>query len=75
MISLHKLNSDPVVVNPELILTVEACPDTVITFVDQRRLIVEESVDEVVEAVMDYRRALASAHAAVQDADLPASAA
>lgn len=63
MISLHKINGDPVVVNPELILTVEACPDTVVTFLDQRRLIVEETVDGVVEAIMGYRRNLWAVHA------------
>lgn len=56
MISLHKLCGDRVTINAELILTVEATPDTLVTTMDRRRFMVAESVDEVVAAVLDYRR-------------------
>lgn len=62
MITLHKLNGDPITVNAELIQLVEALPDTVITFTDQRRLIVAEEIDEVVDAVVDYRRSITIVH-------------
>lgn len=55
MITLHKLNGEPVVLNAELIETVESTPDTLITLIDRRRLMVGESVGEVVERVIDYR--------------------
>ena len=56
MITIHRLNGDEMTLNAELILTVEATPDTLISMVDKRRILVAESVNEVVDAVMDYRR-------------------
>lgn len=46
------------VINAELIETVEETPDTMITLTSGKKLIVEESMDEVVRRVMDYRRNL-----------------
>lgn len=56
MITLHRLNGDEMTLNAELILTVEASPDTHILMMDRRRVLVSESVDEVVGAVVEYRR-------------------
>lgn len=56
MISLHRLNGDEMTLNAELILTVEATPDTHIQTVDRRQFLVLESVEEVVSAVVEYRR-------------------
>ena len=63
MISLHRLNGDEMTLNAELILTVEATPDTHIQTLDRRRFLVLESVEEVVTAVVEYRRLVhAGAH-------------
>ena len=63
MISLHRLNGDEMTLNAELILTVEATPDTHIQTVDRRQFLVLESVEEVVTAVVEYRRLVhAGAH-------------
>ncbi len=59
MISLHKLCGDSITINAELILTIEATPDTLVTTVDRRRFMVAEPVDDVVAAVLDYRRHVA----------------
>ncbi|MFN8109658.1 MAG: flagellar FlbD family protein [Thermoleophilia bacterium] len=61
MITLHRLNGDALVLNAELIETLEATPDTLITLVDRRRIMVAEPITEVVEMFMDYRRAVSSA--------------
>ncbi|MEW8977253.1 MAG: flagellar FlbD family protein [Symbiobacterium sp.] len=45
------------VVNADLIETVEATPDTVITLTTGHKVIVEESVDEVIRRVVEFRRA------------------
>ncbi|MEW6581978.1 MAG: flagellar FlbD family protein [Actinomycetota bacterium] len=58
MITLHRLNGDELVLNAELIEAIEATPDTLVTLVDRRRIMVLEPVDEVVEAVVAYRRRL-----------------
>jgi flagellar protein FlbD len=59
MIKLAKLKSqDEFVLNAELIETIEETPDTVVTLTNGKKLIVEESMDEIVRRVMEYRRAL-----------------
>ncbi len=57
MIPLHRLThpDDPVYVNPDLISTIEANPDTVVTFVNASKLVVAESAGEVTELVCDWR--------------------
>ena len=63
MIKLTKFNSESkkdgeFILNAELIQTIESTPDTVVTLVNEKKFIVEESADEVVRRVMKYRRAL-----------------
>jgi flagellar protein FlbD len=56
MIRLTRLNAKPLVVNAELIALVEANPDTLITLVNGDHLHVRETVDEVVDLAVAYRR-------------------
>jgi flagellar protein FlbD len=56
MISLTKLNGEKFVLNAELIKTLEALPHTVITLAGNEKLLVRESVEAVVDAVIEYRR-------------------
>ncbi len=58
MISVTRLDGSRVVVNAELIETVEAVPETVIVLVTRRRLMVREPVEEVVARVLAYRRGI-----------------
>jgi flagellar protein FlbD len=58
MVKLGRINGTEVMVNAELIETVEATPDTIITLTSGKKLMVMESVDQVVEKVMAYRRSL-----------------
>jgi len=59
MIKVTKFKSqDEFVINAELIETVEETPDTVVTMISGKKFIVEESADEIVRLVMDYRRSL-----------------
>jgi len=58
MITVTRLDGTRVVVNAELIETVESVPETVIVLVTRRRLMVRESVDEVIERVLGYRRGI-----------------
>ncbi|MDR3592762.1 MAG: flagellar FlbD family protein [Negativicutes bacterium] len=53
-----KTHDHEFVLNAELIETIEETPDTVITLSTNKKLLVEESMDEVVRRVMDYRRSL-----------------
>ena len=51
MIHLTRLNSRPLIVNADLIKFIERAPDTVITLLTGEKLIVRETVEEVLERV------------------------
>ena len=57
MIRLHRLGSgaEPFLLNPDLIVTIEATPDTVATLTTGARVVVCESPEEVVRRVRDWR--------------------
>ncbi len=55
MIMLSRLNGLPFALNPDLIERAEATPDTVVTLCDGTKLVVRESVDDLVERVRSYR--------------------
>jgi uncharacterized protein YlzI (FlbEa/FlbD family) len=58
MIQLHRLGhaaDAPFTLNPDLIVTVEANPDTTIVLTTGTRVVVAESVDQVVGEVRDWR--------------------
>ena len=56
MIHLTRLNESKIVLNSDLIEFVEALPDTIITLTTGQKIIVKESVEEIVEMVKDYKR-------------------
>lgn len=56
MIELKKLNDQAFIVNSDLIEFIEKTPDTVISLTTGRKIVVRESVDEVVKRVIKYRR-------------------
>jgi flagellar protein FlbD len=58
MIHLHRLNGADVVVNAEIIESVEAHPDTVIQVATGNRFVVKESVSEVVKLILEYRKSV-----------------
>lgn len=55
MIFLTRFDGTEVVVNSDLIVTVEKIPDTVVTLTTGDRIMVKESVDEVVARAVAYR--------------------
>lgn len=61
MIVLHKLGGQEVVVNAELIETLEPGPQTVVHLATGNKVLVRESADEVVAKVVEYRRAVNAA--------------
>ena len=58
MIALTRLSGAPVVVNAGLIRLVEARPDTYLTLTDGERVIVRDSVDDVIRKTIAYQRQL-----------------
>src|ERR1700757_3900305 len=57
MISLHRLGHklEPFRLNPDLIVTIEATPDTVITLATGAKIVVAETPERVVSEVRAYR--------------------
>lgn len=56
MIKLTRLNSKPLVVNSDLIKTIEYAPDTVITLVNDEKIVVRESGEEILARIVEFRR-------------------
>ena len=63
MIRLHKLGRDPqpFLLNPDLVLTVEAHPDTVVVLTTGSRLVVTETPEDVTRAVREWRASVLDA--------------
>ena len=60
MIEVTRFQGSKVVINAELIESVEETPDTVITLTSGKKMVVEETVDQVVSLVVDYKRKIHS---------------
>jgi flagellar protein FlbD len=58
MILLHRIRGEPFHLNDDLIEAIEATPDTVLSLKDGRRLVVQESPDEVVDAIRIFRASI-----------------
>ncbi len=56
MIKVSRLDGSELVVNAELIETIETTPDTVLTLTTEKKLIVREPLDEVMARVIAYRQ-------------------
>ncbi len=67
MISVTRINGTRIYINAELIQVVEETPDTVITLMNDRKLIVREKAEEVADRMVEYQRKV---HQLVS-ADLP----
>ena len=55
MIIVTRLNGPPFALNPDLIERADATPDTVLTLVDGTKYLIAESVEDVIQAVLDFR--------------------
>lgn len=58
MIKLTRLNGKEFVLNIDLIEFIESTPDTVISTTTGKKLVVTESVDEIIERIVEFRRRL-----------------
>ncbi len=56
MITLTRLNGATLAVNPDLISVIDVTPDTTLLLTNGDRIIVRESLDEVIERVVHYRQ-------------------
>ena len=56
MIKLTRLDGEPFVLNAEMIRYIESRPDTFLTLTTGERIVVSESMDEVVNLAIAYQR-------------------
>ena len=56
MIALRRLNNQPIMVNDDLIESVDANPDTVITLTTGNKLVVRETMLEVQQKIEEHKR-------------------
>jgi flagellar protein FlbD len=73
MIDLSKINGKAIVVNCELIESIEGGSDTVVTLTTGSKIVVQDRPAEIVRKVIEYRRAVnrqdVSLHLHSADAD------
>lgn len=56
MIILKKLNGSEIVLNSDLIETVEETPDTIITLNNGKKMVVCNSPQEVIEMIVEFKQ-------------------
>ena len=60
MIRVHKLDGRELLLNAELVESIEARPDSIITLSTNKKIVVRESLDELEELIVDYRKKVLS---------------
>ncbi|MGL5255962.1 MAG: flagellar FlbD family protein [Proteocatella sp.] len=58
MIKLTKLNNEEFVINCYQIMTIDIIPESKITLMNKEHFIVKESVDEIIDRIVEYNRIL-----------------
>lgn len=58
MIHVTRLHGEDIIINAALIEFIESTPDTMISLTTGRKVMVRESVDEVIDRAIAYHRAL-----------------
>lgn len=61
MIRVHRLNNQEFLINCELIEFVEETPNTVVSMVSGRKLVVSETTEEIQKLIIEYKRKIFSA--------------
>ncbi|WP_180539542.1 flagellar FlbD family protein [Nevskia soli] len=58
MIAVTRLNCSAILLNSDLIETVETTPDTVICLTNGQKIVVLEHVDEILERIRRFRQSI-----------------
>lgn len=56
MVLLTKLNGAPIAVNSDMIEFIEETPDTVLTLVNNDKVVVADRMNDVIEKLVRYKR-------------------
>lgn len=60
MVHLTRLNGSKIVINADLIEFIEELPDTIVTLSTGQKIMVNESAEDIIEKVKEYKRAIFS---------------
>lgn len=58
MIIVHRLKGEQFFLNADLVESIESTPDTVVTLVDGRRMVVADTPQEITQRVVEFRAAI-----------------
>jgi flagellar protein FlbD len=58
MIRVTRVNNQPLAVNSDLIKFVEQTHDTVLTLINGDKIVVRESLEEVIQRTLEFRRSI-----------------
>lgn len=70
MIKVKRLNQKEFVVNSDLIFFIEETPDTVISLTNGKKIVVADSLDEVIEKVIEYKAKIYNFKTKVYDGEV-----
>jgi flagellar protein FlbD len=73
MIQVTRLNGEGIVINAHLIESIEATPDTMISLTTGHKMMVKESMDQVIDRVVGYEGSICCSNRAAHRAHLSAS--
>jgi flagellar protein FlbD len=71
MIAVHRLRGEPMFLNADLIESIEATPDTVLTLVDGRRIVVADDAEVVAERIIEFRASVLVSAAEMRGGSAP----
>jgi flagellar protein FlbD len=71
MIAVHRLRGEPMFLNADLIESIEATPDTVLTLVDGRRIVVADDPEVVAERIIEFRASVLVSAAEMRSGSAP----
>ncbi len=74
MIMLTRLNGPRFALNPDLIERAESTPDTVLTLCDGHKVLVAETVEQLIALVLEYRAQVLSLAERLSTAPVPVPA-
>jgi flagellar protein FlbD len=62
MIKVTRLNGSELVINVDLIEFVEAIPDTIVSLVTGKKIMIKETTDTVIQKVAEFKRLSSGLH-------------
>ncbi|MCP3997447.1 MAG: flagellar FlbD family protein [bacterium] len=71
MIAVHRLRGEPMFLNADLVESIEANPDTVLTLVDGRRIVVSDSPEDVADRIIEFRASVLVSAAELRGVSTP----